>query len=268
MPEEADHLNERHQARRWPLTWPGLLALTWFVYELTHQPGLASAAIALKFGWEDFATARWLARTDPNRRRGRVCSWLFFSMGLLKAAFASIAMSGGIAWLFCLLERRNPQVPLERMMLWVGGAAGVYLAASTLAAGCAVVLGWRARCRFWLDRGVHRARRHNAWPPTPWCAAAPAWYGEQFNGASVPILAGGCVLFFASLVAFIVLFPRSPPLSGILVPGGLLAATVAAVHVINWRLEARAPGECWPEPPPGQRLCDDSMAEPPAHSVQ
>src|SRR5205823_1721793 len=49
----------------------------WALYELTTQPALGAVAVCLKFGWEDFRTARWLRRRDPNRRRGRACFWLY-----------------------------------------------------------------------------------------------------------------------------------------------------------------------------------------------
>ena len=54
-----------------PFTWLGLLALAWIIVELTHQPALGAVAVCLKFGWEDFRTARWLYNTDPQLWRRR-----------------------------------------------------------------------------------------------------------------------------------------------------------------------------------------------------
>ena len=45
-----------------------MLAVCFVVYELTHQPALGAIAICLKFGWEDFLTAR-LGMPAPGGHR-------------------------------------------------------------------------------------------------------------------------------------------------------------------------------------------------------
>jgi len=82
---------------RWPFTWLGLLALCWVVYELTRQPALGAVAVCLKFGWEDFSAARWLGGANPDRARGRCCSWLYFAWGLWKTAIVAFVMSVAFA---------------------------------------------------------------------------------------------------------------------------------------------------------------------------
>jgi len=74
----------------------GLLALCWVVYELTRQPALGAVAVCLKFGWEDFSAARWLWRRDPDRARGRCCSWLYFAWGLWKTAIVRLRDERGL----------------------------------------------------------------------------------------------------------------------------------------------------------------------------
>src|SRR5205807_7892047 len=87
--------DERRPARRWhgAFTWTGLLVVGWMLYELTAQPALGAVAVCLKFGWEDFRTARWLRRRDPERRRGRACFWLYAGNGLLKTAGVAFVMT-------------------------------------------------------------------------------------------------------------------------------------------------------------------------------
>src|SRR5690349_9796317 len=83
--------------RRPSLVLPALLMLGIVVYELTAQPGLGAAIACTKFGWDDFLTARWLRRRDPNRRRGRASFWLFVAAGLWKTAVTGVIVLVGVA---------------------------------------------------------------------------------------------------------------------------------------------------------------------------
>src|ERR1700733_2601344 len=84
---------------RWrlPFTWLGLLAVAWVIVELTHQPALGAVAVCLKFGWEDFRTARWLYHTDTQLWRRRSTFWLYLAWGLWKTAVVAFLMSIGFA---------------------------------------------------------------------------------------------------------------------------------------------------------------------------
>src|SRR6266566_1511806 len=95
MENGTHEANERRSARRWrgAFTWTGLLVVGWALYELTTQPALGAVAVCLKFGWEDFRTARWLRRRDPDRRRGRACFWLYVGNGLWKTAVVAVVMA-------------------------------------------------------------------------------------------------------------------------------------------------------------------------------
>ena len=75
--------------------WALLLIVAWLVFELTAQPALAVAAVCVKFGWEDFRTARWLRRSDPDRLRGRACFWLYVASGLWKTAITGTVQASG-----------------------------------------------------------------------------------------------------------------------------------------------------------------------------
>src|SRR5438552_14652063 len=95
MESGTHEANGRRSVRRWhgAFTWTGLLVVGWALYELTTQPALGAVAVCLKFGWEDFRTARWLGRRDPDRRRGRAHFWLYAGNGLLKAAGVASVMT-------------------------------------------------------------------------------------------------------------------------------------------------------------------------------
>src|SRR5437879_6067252 len=93
MAFEADELIAEEQSprrRRFPFTWPLLLAAGWVLYEVTTQPSLAILTICLKFGWNDFRTAYWLRRTDPSRKRGRAYFWLYLGSGFWRTAITAI----------------------------------------------------------------------------------------------------------------------------------------------------------------------------------
>ena len=82
------------RAGRWAnvLSVPLLLVIGWVLYELTAQPALGVAAVCIKFGWDDFRTAWWLRRRDPDWRRARACFWLYLASGLWKLAISASLM--------------------------------------------------------------------------------------------------------------------------------------------------------------------------------
>src|SRR5258707_11666988 len=90
---------------RWPgwVTWLVQGTVGWVAYEMSAQPMLGVVAVCAKFGWNDFLTARWLSRLDPNRPRGHACFWLYFSSGLWKTAAAGLLMLL-VSPLFCIFN--------------------------------------------------------------------------------------------------------------------------------------------------------------------
>ena len=155
--------------RRPSMVLPALLAIGIVVYELTAQPGLGAAIACTKFGWDDFLTARWLRRRDPNRRRGRASFWLFVAAGLWKTAVTGVVVMFAVAFLDAAMRARPragqlAQPPSEV----IGGAlvaAFLGFSFSTLATGRAFLTALRSRVRLWIDGHVHRDRRADRWPP-------------------------------------------------------------------------------------------------------
>jgi hypothetical protein len=162
-----DHVDKPERPpRRWVLPW--LLLLGFVVFEATAQPVLGVTVVCLKFGWENFRTAFWLRRVDPDHRRGRACFWLFVAFGLLKTALAASFIFFALAIVVPEIRKRqgnavNNAPPVEFMVAGLTVMAGVVL--SSLATCAAVFKAWRGRLRLWVDRSVDDARRQETWPP-------------------------------------------------------------------------------------------------------
>src|SRR5262245_39354899 len=171
------------------LTWPVLLGLGWLIYELTHKPALGAMAVCLKFGLNDFRTARWLSRIDEDRGRGRSCFWLYLAAGLYKTAITGSVLAIAITPLAAVLRPRGLP-PQPQLMDWQGPKEAFLGAALTTVSGfvlsvlvshMALASALRHKVKLWLDAGVHRARRENVWPS---CHSA----GGRTNRAEFPIV--------------------------------------------------------------------------------
>jgi hypothetical protein len=152
--------------RRPSLVLPALLGLGILVYELTAQPGLGAAIACTKFGWDDFLTARWLRRRDPDRNRGRASFWLFVAAGLWKTAVTGVVVMFAVAFLEATIRRNGPApAPIAEALFGAFVAALVGFGLSTVATALAFVGALRHRVRLWIDAAVHRDRRADRWPP-------------------------------------------------------------------------------------------------------
>jgi hypothetical protein len=243
MSDDAMSLEQERPARRWrlPFTWLGLLAICFIVYELTHQPALGAVAVCLKFGWEDFLTARWLSRTDPVRRRGRACSWLFFAWGLWKTGLVAFLMSIAFA---AVTPKQRPPGAADPLIAFLGTflTTLVCFGLSTFATNCAVLLAWRGRQRLWLDRAVHRARRAKCWPPSLFCEGRRNRLGQVL----VTSLGLSSIVGLLVLLTFAFRWLGQPPFFA-LGPALLLAPMLIVVlrELINERVRAEDPFQCW-----------------------
>jgi hypothetical protein len=165
-PGQPDAPRRRHRPS---LVLPALLALGIVVYELTSQAGLGAAIACTKFGWDDFLTARWLRRRDPDRRRGRAAFWLFVAAGLWKTAVTGVIVMFAAAFLEAAIRQPPPagQGPPPPSPAIVGALLATIFgfSLSTLATGRAFLIALRHRVRLWIDRGVHRDRWADHWPP-------------------------------------------------------------------------------------------------------
>jgi hypothetical protein len=234
------------QPSRWrlPFTWLGLVALAWILFELTHNLALGAIAVCLKFGWEDFLTARWLLRNDPERWRRRGTFWLYVSWGLWKTAIVAFLMSLGFAMVAARLA--PPAVPampeplrafLSTLLTTLAG-----FGLSTLTTVLAVLCAWWGGARLWLDSAAHRARRLDAWPPAPLCEG-------RSNRLSHLVLTALGLGFFVAIIGLLVTGPVWA--GGFVLSMGLSIAAPVMILVlrdlISRKVGADSPYECWPE---------------------
>ena len=150
--------------RRRGLGWllVGLLAL--LVFELTADPALAVAVGCVKFGGEGLATAQWLRRVDPDRRRGRVVARFYTA-----AAFWHVA---GVATQH-VVHRRLRLAPLlggrrglNRELLASFLVAVIAFALAGMLSLWAVASAWRVRASGLARAGARWARKRGEWPPS------------------------------------------------------------------------------------------------------
>lgn len=229
-------------AARWrPLGWLVLLLAGWAVYELTQSPALGTVLICCKFGWDDLATAHWLWRRDPLPARRRACVWLYAARGLWQ--IAAVAFLMGFALSVLTPPNALPQAPGPAVLVLLGTwlTSLIGFALSAVLTALAVYHAWRGGVRLWLDSAVHRARRHDFWPPTPFC------YGRANRLASLVLTACFVALFVVLLTLLVALNPHMAGL--LLVALSILAPVllIGARELLCARIGAEAPAECWPE---------------------
>jgi hypothetical protein len=236
--------------RRHVLTLPFLLAVGWLIYELTHQPGLAAMAMCIKFGWEDFLTARWLRRTDPDPGRGRTCCWIYMSSGLWKVAMTGLGMILLILVLAALLNPRgNQQRQLVPMLAGAGFTLCVGFGTSALTSLIALWLAQKHRVRLWLNGAVSRARFHNDWPP---------YYGwdNHIMGLLVTTVLSVCLFLIpVALVLFCFVFDQQIPQrnKGSIIGVGTFVSVMVVLPALVLKLRdlrahgffANHPADCW-----------------------
>jgi hypothetical protein len=90
--DDQHRVDEIATRRRHHFGWIGLGIVTFIVFELTADPALTVALGCLKFGWDELATARWLRKNDPDRRRGRIASRFYAAWALWRVSGVAVAM--------------------------------------------------------------------------------------------------------------------------------------------------------------------------------
>ncbi len=143
-----------------------VVAVGWIIYEVTQSPAWAAMVMCLKFGLEDFRTAWWLLRTDPDRGRGRACCWLHIASGLWQVAIIGVAMVVlTVALIVGLQAQRGNAIGVLRLLDGASAAIVLGFVLSTFATYIAMINAWRCGVRPWLNGAIHIARRKGEWPP-------------------------------------------------------------------------------------------------------
>ncbi len=241
MYERADESDER----RWrvPFSWYALFLLGWLVYEYTSQPGLAAAITCAKFGWDDWRSAWWLRRVDPDWRRGRTCFWFYLAYGLWKVAvmaclvmFAFLLIATAVRG----LPAGRPGAGLPPALAGVLVAAAAGFALSFLATYLSLWSALRNRVKVWLGRAPHLARTGHYWPPSS---------GRQNAAPFVTMTTLVLTLWVVVLATALAGMAFGPAPTGFALLGLLALASPGTMFLLKYlerRVFARTPEECWP----------------------
>ena len=254
------------------LPWWLILTVAFVVTELTAHPAIGVGVLCLKFGWNDFRTALWLRRHDPDRRRGAVCSWFYLSSGLWRVFLWSFALI--LIAIPVLAATEPPQVraarrlnagpPLAPEIMTCLVMCLASYAAATMLTLLAVFLAWRSRIKVWISGTISESRRLNKWPPRPIPGRlAPsnllkAWLIGTGAGLFLFLFVAGIALV---LVGVKLLLPmqignnqKSAVLVAVVVGVGVILLTTMIILLIRGdifsRIGATRPAECWPADEP------------------
>lgn len=223
----GETIYDQPPAKQWAehVSWGAMLALGWLIYEVTAQPAVGIVIACAKFGWNDFLTAHWLLRSDPDRGRGRTCFWFYFASGLWKITAAAFIVTGLILIVAVVMGLRGPRLPKGLMLTALTSAGGIMLLAVIPLLG--VLCARFYRVKVWIDSSIHAYRRANVWPPEP--DGVNSTMGLLFPALMVPITMTAIVTFRGGVL--------------------LLLASVFAEGILLWSLfrgvSARTPYECW-----------------------
>jgi hypothetical protein len=221
---------------------------------LTSDPGLAAAISCLKFGWEDFRTAFWLRRVDPDRNRGRACYWFQIAEGLAKIVVHALIILVVIDFLDESLKR--PQAPPRVRPVGSNMLRAVSITTALGFGLCwvAVIFGTRFALRHcvkvWIGPAARLARQRRYWPPDRG-GANGVWLSTAafLSRYALPLIT------FTWLLADLVAPPKLPvacvPIVGLMcmLPG---YGVVIYTRSFQPRVFAATPLECWAPMPDEQ----------------
>lgn len=187
MHDVSDPIAEESPARRWTdrIWWGAMLPVAWLIYELTAQPSFAIVVACARFGWNDFLTAHWLLRTDPERGRGKTCFWFYIASGLWKITAAAFVVTGCILILAVVFAKNGKFAP-PRGLIDVGITAVIGITLLAIVPLIGVLHARIYGVKVWVDSSIHEDRRHNLWPPQ--ATGFNATMGLLFPALLVPIV--------------------------------------------------------------------------------
>jgi hypothetical protein len=198
-----------------------LFASGWVLFEFAAAPGVGVTVASLKFGWNDFLTALWLRRRDPDRDRSAVCFWFFVASGLWKITVVAFLLT----ILIGTAARQNGR-PARR---FVGSSTLLTVSGLALLTIVPVIGALRARqtgVRVWVNGSLHAYRRRNQWPV--WPAGRNNVRGLLLASLILPML----------VTAILVRFRGPAMLAALLAETGFL-------WMLARNVAARKPDEAW-----------------------
>ena len=255
---------------RWIRASAWIIAIV--VFELTADPSLVVMVGCTKFGWEQLRAARWLRRTDPDKRRGRACRWFYVSWGLWRISVVATLMMFVVLFLFEGLRhrlgappRRGNEPPVQFIVAFLMAFFGIGFATMTSILG--VLSAWRGGVRVWVGAEAIDGWRVKSWPPlgpprkpnrvalllltaVPIAAVSILLPVAAFVvgiAATVARRIGGDGAFVATMLVGVMLC---------LVAG--VIAMMVLVDASKRRIEASSPADCWGDqletPPPSTQI--------------
>jgi len=218
--------------------------------------------LALKFGWNDWAAAIWLLRTDPVPRRGRSCFWFQLALGCWKVCVWTFALLfvGSIlmAWIE-MAPGQNAQ-PLPKHFIVAAMTWTISLLVATMVTLAAVASAWLNRVRVWTDSTIGHSRQRDSWPPV--ASKGNSVRRMIIGGLVVPttIASVVCLITVVNLLQQAIGGPAAGANNGAngwepIVIGGACVLTIAlpaflvmvGAERLQRRVEAASPVQCWPE---------------------
>ena len=264
-PDEPDR-----RSGRWLHLSAWVVALV--VFEMTADPSLVVVVGCSKFGWAQLRAARWLRKSDPNRRRGRACGWFYVSWGLWRISIVATLLMFVVIFLFQILRERlgaAPKVgnapPIQFVMAFLVAFFG--FAFSTLTSIFGVVSAWRSRTRVWVGRAGINSFRGRTWPPVTSGADWNRIGGLLLTAVPLALLGGSFLpLSIVLTIAWIAARGIAGEIAAELTiyVGGTFSIIAGAIVLLalmdaaKRRMEARSPADCWGDqtetPPPSNQI--------------
>lgn len=237
---EVFEIEPTTSGRHWHIPWWLLLAVAIVVAELTAHPAIGVAVFCLKFGLNDWRTAAWLCRVDPQPRRSHSIWWFLVGSGFLKIFLMSSIAFPVLAGWWKVITKQN--VKDEVLVAMTIGLCGMFF--SFVVNHIGLYFASRRRVRVWLNRQLHLFRDRNVWPMR---LTGANRLREILNGSALPAILAfvvgiGCLIVFGMKQAF-----RPAITSGIV---ALVSSLILLGHGLSVkRIVARTSEECWGDLP-------------------
>ncbi|MFM9964217.1 MAG: hypothetical protein ACKV2Q_23680 [Planctomycetaceae bacterium] len=239
-PGEIFEIEPTPSGRHWHVPWWLLLAVAIFVTELTAHPAIGVAVFCLKFGLNDWRTAAWLCRVDPQPQRSHTIWWFLLGSGFLKIFLISFIAFPMLAGFWTVVTDQPVQKEVEiAVTIGIGG-----MLLSFVVNHVGLFLASRRHVRIWLNRRLHLFRDSEAWPVR---LSRPNHLRDILNGSALP-----AILAFAVGLIFLIVFGLQnmirPALTSAVVV--VVSCLILLGHAISVkRVVARTSEECWGDLP-------------------
>lgn len=237
---EVFEIEPTTNGRHWHIPWWLLLAVGIVVAELTAHPAIGVAVFCLKFGLNDWRTAAWLCRVDPQPRRSHSIWWFLVGSGFMKIFLMSSIAFPVLAGWWKAITKQN--VMHEVQVAMIIGLCGMFF--SFVVNHIGLFQASRRRVRVWLNRQLHQFRDHNVWPVR---LTGANRLRDTLNGSALP-----AILAFIAGIAFTIAFGVANQIRPAITSG--VVSTVASLILLGHglsvkRVVARSSEECWSDLP-------------------